>query len=386
MARSRARRSWATAVAGLALVRAAAACADPKGLADVDGTRPVATPTAGPSTTGAPSTRRGDTTPVPLGTPAPIGEGWTMTVVGYTADADAAVAAENPFNDAPPEGQRYVLVRVRLEYGAGASADRSTPSAVRLDAIGASATYRSSDAPVVAPDELNRATDVFRGGSVTGTVAFAVAVDDAADLVVAASAGDDRDERLFATTGAAAGTDASAAPTTAASAAPAPSTVASAVPSSTVTTAAPYGSRANPVPLGKPADIGDGWRLRVDGVTPQADDAVAAANQFNAPPPPGRHFVLVRVTLTYGVDGADEKANPLVLVRVVGPSNVAVSWSDTVVVAPDALNVTADVVRGSSITGNLAFAVTDDDAARLLLYASVGFGNDDVFFATGPTR
>lgn len=359
----------------------AAACADPKGLADVDGTRPVAAPTARPSTTGAPSTRRADTTPVPLGEPAPIGEGWTMTVVGYTADADAAVAAENPFNDAPPDGQRYVLVRVRLDYGAGAAAERATPSAVRLDAVGPSATYRSSDAPVVAPDELNRATDVFRGGSVTGAVAFAVAVDDAADLVVAASAGDDRDERLFATTAATAGT--TGAPATA----PAPTTTAAgAAPSTVAPAAAPYGSRASPVPLGRPADIGDGWRLRVDGVTPQADDAVAAANQFNDPPPPGRHFVLVRVTLTYGADGADEKSNPLVLMRVVGPSNVSVNWSDTVVVAPDALNVTADVVRGSSISGNLAFAVTDDDAARLLLYASAGFGNDDVFFATGPTR
>ena len=105
---------------------------------------------------------------------------------------------------------------------------------------------------------------------------------------------------------------------------------------------------------------------------------------INEPPPAGKQYAMVRVTLTYGEGGTDDKANPLVIIRAVGPSNTAVNWTDSFVVAPDALVTTDAVLRGQSITGNIVFAVTSADAARLVVYASAGFGSDDVFFATAP--
>lgn len=337
-------------------------------------TRPAAGASA--PTAAAPGTTvlGGRSSPVPVGATGAVGDGWAMSVDGFVPDADLAVAAANSFNDPPGPGKRYVLVKVTLRYGSGGVADRATPVLVRIEAVGPSKTsYRSSDAAVVAPDDLDISTEVFKGGALTGNIAFAVSATDAADLLVSASAGFDGAERFFATNAGQASPSGDVVGTT--------TTVA--VGAATGRVAVP-GARANPLPRRTPGAIGDGWRLTVTDYVADAGAVIAATNSFNEPPPAGKQYAMVRVTLTYGEGGTDDKANPLVIIRAVGPSNTAVNWTDSFVVAPDALVTTDAVRRGQSITGNIVFAVTSADAARLVVYASAGFGSDDVFFATAP--
>lgn len=86
----------------------------------------------------------------------------------------------------------------------------------------------------------------------------------------------------------------------------------------------PVGTRTNPIPLGAVAALGDGWRLTVVSTTPNANNAVAARNQFNDPPAAGRQFYIVRIRATYVGNGSDSFGASYRL-RAVGTS--AVSYS-----------------------------------------------------------
>jgi len=143
------------------------------------------------------------------------------------------------------------------------------------------------------------------------------------------------------------------------------------------------GSRANPVPKGLPVSVGDGWMMKVVAYTPDANAAVAAENRYNDAPKPGMQYVMATVELTYTDAGKDDKSTPfLVSIKAVGPSNVSYSLSDSMAVAPNALESMKEIFKGGTVTGNIVFAVPSAEANQIILYASAGYGNDDIYFAT----
>jgi hypothetical protein len=90
----------------------------------------------------------------------------------------------------------------------------------------------------------------------------------------------------------------------------------------------PGGSRTNPVPLGKPGSLGNGWTLTITSVNPDATSAILAADPTNTAPLPGFHYVTVTVTATYGGPGSSH-LTPSTSFRAVGASNVEHSTSNS---------------------------------------------------------
>ena len=138
-----------------------------------------------------------------------------------------------------------------------------------------------------------------------------------------------------------------------------------------------HGDRSNPVPVGEIADIGDGWRLQILNVNPDAAAAISAENQFNEPPPAGSTFTLITVALGYfGLE--DPKTTFETTISAVGASNVELI--DSCGVVPQELSNFGQVFFGGVVQGNICFVTTPEDAASLQVYGTGSlFGEDPVF-------
>lgn len=138
------------------------------------------------------------------------------------------------------------------------------------------------------------------------------------------------------------------------------------------------GTRTAPVPVGEIADVGDGWRLQVLNVVEDGTAAVLTENQFNDPPAPGSRFTLVEVAVGYF--GTDDPTTDLFL-TVSGVATANRELDRECGVLPNALPVFLDYFAGGVAVGNICFVTEPGDAGALQLYASTGFGGDDVFLA-----
>ena len=144
-------------------------------------------------------------------------------------------------------------------------------------------------------------------------------------------------------------------------------------------TTADQGTRTNPYPLGSVITDGD-WQVTVNSVTPDANDAVDAENQFNDPPPAGSQYLLANVTITY--TGTDPQgAIPFTTVRYVTAEGNTVNSYDSGVVTPDALDTLSPLFQGASTTGNLAFAVPTASATQGTLAVEPTMLADKIFVA-----
>lgn len=153
-------------------------------------------------------------------------------------------------------------------------------------------------------------------------------------------------------------------------------------PSEVSATTGAVGTRSNPVPLGQPAEVGAGWTVLVNSVDLDANDEVAAANQFNEPPAEGKVYVLANVTITY--NGSEPSDAAGVTFEALGAAtNTAISQA--MAVAPDELSMFTEVFQGGSLSGNVVFEVPVADVETLVLigHAMMSFDtNDRAFFAT----
>ncbi|HVE46480.1 MAG TPA: hypothetical protein VNA57_07010 [Acidimicrobiales bacterium] len=140
------------------------------------------------------------------------------------------------------------------------------------------------------------------------------------------------------------------------------------------------GTRSAPLALGSEAVLSNGWRLSVQGVTPDATDEVMAENRFNDPPEEGHQFFIVNVSATYA--GREDSALPLgdFSFSVVGSGNTQIR--EGCGVTPDKFDFYAEVFAGGSLSGNICFAVPSVATDSLVLYADAGVLNDQrAFFA-----
>jgi hypothetical protein len=123
------------------------------------------------------------------GNPAPIGttivtfadgvEQYEITLGAPTLNADAIIAAENSFNEAPPAGLQYAILPVTVVYTGATS---GTPY-FDLDFAFVSAagtTHTSVDTLAVGPTPLTDINELYPGGTGTGNVVIAIPTADAA--------------------------------------------------------------------------------------------------------------------------------------------------------------------------------------------------------------
>jgi tetratricopeptide (TPR) repeat protein len=134
-------------------------------------------------------------------------------------------------------------------------------------------------------------------------------------------------------------------------------------------TAQAIGTRENPVSIGTPVDLGDGWQIAVISVIPDATNAVLKENQFNNPPKAGNQFFLARIQAKYTGSGSDTFEGGSRL-RAVGPSSVGYStFGNNPGVIPDPLP-DSEVFTGGIIEGNVGWEIKSSDANALVMYDS----------------
>jgi hypothetical protein len=105
--------------------------------------------------------------PLRLGTEIQRGADWRVAVLSFDADANAEIAAANQFNEPPPEGERYVLVRLRATYSGGEEGNAGFQ--LNVGYIGSdNRIYEETDCGSVEPDAISEQPEVVEGGTVEG--------------------------------------------------------------------------------------------------------------------------------------------------------------------------------------------------------------------------
>ena len=164
------------------------------------------------------------------------------------------------------------------------------------------------------------------------------------------------------------------------SAAPAPEGGASNSGESGAADSAQGKTRENPYPLRTEISSKD-WKVVINSVTFNANDKVAAANQFNESPAEGKEYVLINYTATYiGNDPAGETP-AFVLVDFVTPDGVTIDGADSIAAAPDAIDTLTTLFNGASVSGNVVRAVPSANAQDGVLAVTPGLLADKVFVA-----
>lgn len=138
------------------------------------------------------------------------------------------------------------------------------------------------------------------------------------------------------------------------------------------------GTRENPLSLGETVS-GNDWELTVNDVTFNADDQVAAANEFNDPAPEGASYVLIHVEASY--TGADSEM-PMIGTEVawVTESGETIQAFDSMAIAPEEFDSATELYDGGTEAGNIAIAVPDDDEGLVRVRLGL-FDQEEAFFS-----
>lgn len=156
-------------------------------------------------------------------------------------------------------------------------------------------------------------------------------------------------------------------------------------PRTTTTEAPEVGTRANPLPLGQTAaatiEGREAWRIRVLSFTPNANDAVAAENQFNSPPGAGLQFAMVSIEVTYVGEEEPRQIVTDLQFSALDDGNVTYDLQDRCGVIPGELDEYVDVYRNGVVTGNVCWAVATDKVESLVMIVAPRFGGEPYFMA-----
>ena len=121
--------------------------------------------------------------PAAIGVATEVGTDWQVTVTGAARDITAEVLAENSFNSPPPEGSRYVGVEMTIAYNGSGSA---LPALVSIGSVGADNVQHDGYCGSVT-NEIDLYTELFAGGSASGTMCLVVPDDGATFALFATS-------------------------------------------------------------------------------------------------------------------------------------------------------------------------------------------------------
>lgn len=139
-------------------------------------------------------------------------------------------------------------------------------------------------------------------------------------------------------------------------------------------------TRENPYPLGTVIS-GKDWKIVINSVTFNANDAVAAASELNDPPADGKEYIIINYTATYIGDDSNGDSAAFASVDYVTVDGVTVDETDSIAVAPDAIDSLTTLYNGASVTGNVVRAVPVDSAQDGVLAVRPGLLADKVFVA-----
>ena len=156
-----------------------------------------------------------------------------------------------------------------------------------------------------------------------------------------------------------------------------PTTVGS--PASSTTTASDDPTRASssfddPFPIGSQVTPAKGWSIKVNSADLNADGAMSAASATNTPEP-GKHFVIVNVTIGNGNDSAG--LYPLHLSTALATkSGREVDNEDCTAIPPSPLDAGTEIGAGETMTGNICFEGTADEIVGSALVAGATFSDE----------
>jgi hypothetical protein len=143
-----------------------------------------------------------------------------------------------------------------------------------------------------------------------------------------------------------------------------------------------FGTRQDPIPIGKSAVIGD-WEIRVIDTIPDATQAVLDENMFNDPPTEGHQFYIVRIEATYIADDSADFWWDVNLKAVDDGGVVYEGMDARCGVIPDNIRDRGEVFSGASIEGNVCWSVNSELTDSLLIFAEplFSFTGERVFFS-----
>ncbi len=143
-------------------------------------------------------------------------------------------------------------------------------------------------------------------------------------------------------------------------------------------------TRADPIALGKPGSLGNGWMLTVTAVNADAASAILAADPTNKPPLDNFQYVLVSVSATYAGTGSSH-LTPSTSFHAIGASGFAHSTANSYcgTLPSPSLDATNPLVfKGGTISGYAAcWMVSKADVASLEMYWQPLVGGAQVWFA-----
>ena len=144
------------------------------------------------------------------------------------------------------------------------------------------------------------------------------------------------------------------------------------------------GTLRHPIPIGAPAALGDGWRLRVVKATPNATERILDYDPSNNPPARGRQFFMVTVSARRTAK-RPARLHAGFRFRAVGYlRNEYTTFQDSCGVLPDPDLEIEDpkVFHGGRLSGNICWEVRKKEARSLVMYNAGGrAGGRLVFFA-----
>ncbi|HWK81109.1 MAG TPA: cupredoxin domain-containing protein [Thermomicrobiales bacterium] len=310
----------------------------------------------------APGTDR--SAPLGIGKPGKIGD-YSVTVLDVTPNANEIIAAENQFNDPPKDGNQYLIARVAVLYSGNESGKPAFELSFKVVGDRGVAYTTFDDSCGVVPEGLNDAPELFEGGEVELNLCWSVssAEIDSLMMYVEPLLNMD-DERVWFSLGGNGG--ATGTPTA----------------DSSARTVVKESSRKRPIPVGSIGLVGD-YEVSVDNVTPNADDIIAAENQFNDPPAAGNQFFMARIEMTYTGSETGSPAFDLNF-QSVGALNKGYSTFDNDCgVTPDSAVNLSDVFPGGKVTFNVCWQIATEDADSLVMYVEplFSFDNERTWFS-----
>ena len=302
-----------------------------------------------PAPTEAPKVSQGTSraNPAPLQTEY-VGTSWKIRILEIISGAQAAklIADTNQFNEAPPAGFTYHIVKYNVT-NISADANKATSAMFALDThMTGDSLHAYGNHSVVLP--LDFKAELFPNGSEEGQIAYLIPSGETNKiLVIKESFADnplfvavDADAQIVAPASISANSDAGT-------------------------------DRSKPAAIGATIDAGS-ISFTIDEVVRGADAAtrIAKANQFNDAAPAGQEFFLAHVTVTnHGTDNPDGIYSAMFTkFNLMGDQQVIHDTPSTVAPNP-ALGIQTDgIFPGGTIDGWVVMMAPADEKGLIIVY------------------
>jgi hypothetical protein len=148
-------------------------------------------------------------------------------------------------------------------------------------------------------------------------------------------------------------------------------------------TAGPHmgpGSLQQPLPLGAPGTLVDGWQLVITGISPDSFKGIQTENPSATPPASDQRDFILRAQATYQGPGTGSFSGVRLALLSSVTQLVYDQINNTCGVIPDSLPPNV-VTSGNTVRGNICFQVRASDIGSLVAFDNQPADSDKVYFA-----